>query len=373
MKKQEKFFVLSPCGTSLLTNHAKNMDERKLIGKHANTKEFDQMPQADGKVLMNIVRRAKEGLDQANIDNVVLLSAELNGIVNLYNGQMGKPSDYHLLLCTDTWLGKNTASLISEWLKNQGLIAVIESQTDLQTKDIISFQFALSEIVRWCEERIPVFREDHYHIVFNLTGGFKSVQGFLQTLAMFYADESIYIFETSKELLRIPRLPVQMAYEGIINDNLTAFRRLAMNLPVSDITAIPETLLLELDQTVAFSPWGEIVWQQSKPKIYDKKLYASPSEKLSFGQNFERSLAKKKLSPDRLKMVNEKIDQLVCYLETNRQHHLSSLDFKQLKGDPCPPSTHEVDAWADQDAKRIFGHYNDVNIFVLDKLDRALH
>jgi len=64
---------------------------------------------------------------------------------------------------------------------------------------------------------------------------------------------------------------------------------------------------------------------------------------------------------------------LACYLETNRQQHLSSLDFKQLKGDPCPPSTHEIDSWADQNAKRMFGHYNDFNVFVLDKLDRALH
>lgn len=36
------------------------------------------------------------------------------------------------------------------------------------------------------------------------------------------------------------------------------------------------------------------------------------------------------------------------------------------------PSTHEMDAWADLDAKRIFGHFEG-GIFVLDKLEKGLH
>jgi putative CRISPR-associated protein (TIGR02619 family) len=369
---QKKLFVLSPCGTSLLTNRAENVGERKLIGKHANTKGFKEISQTDGQVLKAIVARARECLLQADISSVVKASAELNGIVNLYNGQIGDARDYHLLLCTDTWLGEQTAGLISEWLRNKGITVEVKRQTDLQTKDITSFQLALSEIVSWCDETISGYRNNNYHIVFNLTGGFKSVQGFLQTLAMFYADESVYIFETSKELLRIPRLPVKMAEEGLIRENLTVFRRLAMNLPVSETTGIPETMLLSLDETITFSPWGEIVWQQTKHQIYAQEIYPSPSEKLDFGQNFEKSIAKKNLSTDRLVLINERIDQLARYLESNGQYNPPSLDFKALKGDPCPPSTHEIDAWADQDAKRMFGHYNDP-VFVLDKLDRALH
>ena len=38
------------------------------------------------------------------------------------------------------------------------------------------------------------------------------------------------------------------------------------------------------------------------------------------------------------------------------------------------PSTHELDAWADQDTRRLFGHFEeDGKVFVLDKLDKALH
>jgi hypothetical protein len=35
-------------------------------------------------------------------------------------------------------------------------------------------------------------------------------------------------------------------------------------------------------------------------------------------------------------------------------------------------STHEIDAWHDGGAKRIFGHYEG-GVFVLDRLDEALH
>lgn len=52
--------------------------------------------------------------------------------------------------------------------------------------------------------------------------------------------------------------------------------------------------------------------------------------------------------------------------------NLSSLNFKELKGNPKPPSTHECDAWADQDAKRLFGHF-EKDSFVLDQLAKALH
>lgn len=317
-------------------------------------------------------KRARECIETADNDLAIKISAELNGIIHLYKGQIIKNADYHLLLCTDTWLGEQTAGLIAQWLSKQGIQPEIKRMPDLQTRDITSFQLALSEIVRWCDETITGYRHNNYHVVFNLTGGFKSVQGFLQTLSMFYADESIYIFETSSELLRIPRLPIEMNEENTIISNLSIFRRLSMHLPVSQISNIPETLLLKLDNIIALSPWGEILWKQTKRKIYARQLYESPSEKLKFGPKFERSITKKKLPSDRLIMINEKIDQLTEYLETNKQNNLASLDFKQLQADPCPPSTHEIDAWADQDAKRIYGHY-DNQVFVLDRLDQALH
>jgi len=369
----ERLFVLSPTGTSLLTNQA-IADDRKLVGKYANTKTLEQITEAnaqEAQQLQALVERARERLMQADLTLAARMSAELNGIIKLYQGKLQGPQDYHALLCTDTWLGHTTAQLVETWLRAQGLIVEVKRQTNLQTEDIHTFQVALSDLVIWCDEIVVSYRQQGYRAVFNLTGGFKSVQGFLQTLATFYADETIYIFETAKDLLRIPRLPVEMVAEETVRRHLDAFRRLALDLPVADLSDIPETLLMTDGSQTTFSPWGELVWKQSRSKIYRGQVYSPPSERSRLGEEFAKSV--QRLAPDLVERVNKKIDDLVKYLELgDEKYNLPSLDFKELRGNPCPPSTHEVDAWADLDAKRLFGHYEG-DVFVLDKLDRALH
>jgi putative CRISPR-associated protein (TIGR02619 family) len=366
---QNPLFVLSPCGTSLLTNQANN-SERKLVSHYANTQQLDRIPLADRTILQSLAARIPDNLESAELDLAAKMSAELNGIIKLYRGQLDRSHDYHLLLCTDTWLGETTATFVAQWLKQKGFCVEVKRQPDLQTKDITSFQLALSDLVSWCEETIPGYRHSGYRIVFNLTGGFKSVQGFLQTLATFYADETIYIFETAQDLLRIPRLPVEMAAEGTVRQNLELFRRLSMDLPVAATSNIPETLLMTVDGKIALSPWGDLVWEQTKKTLYREQLFPSPSQKLHFASTFSRSL--QGLSAHRLELVNERIDQLARCIETNGQYNPPSLDFKSLKGNPHPPSTHEIDAWHDGDAQRLFGHHDNRG-FVLDALDRPLH
>jgi putative CRISPR-associated protein (TIGR02619 family) len=365
----QPLFVLSPCGTSLLTNQVSDI-ERKLVSKYANTNQKNEIPAEDVQQLEDLIIRVTEKVKTADLQLATRMSAELNTIIKLYNGQIVKNSDYHLLICTDTWLGETTANFVASWLRDRGLITEVKRQVDLQTKDINTFQFALSEIVQLCEETIPGYKQSGYRIIFNLTGGFKSVQGFLQTLATFYADETVYVFETSTDLLRIPRLPVEMNAENTVRQHLEVFRRLAMGLSVDNIDGVPETLILKIYDTISFSPWGGLIWGKTKDKIYQDLLYPSPSARIKFGANFERSV--KEILPDRLVLVNNRIDQLAKFLETNGQNNPSSLDFKPLVHNPRPPSTHELDAWSDRDAKRIFGHYED-NIFVLDVLDSGVH
>lgn len=259
---------------------------------------------------------------------------------------------------------------------DKGLTVDLRRQKDLRTVDLVSFQSALSDLVQWCEGEIGEYRKSH-RVVFNLTGGFKSIQGFLQTLAQFYADETIYIFETGKELLRLPRLPLKMAAGEIVGEHLEVFRLLALGLalPMGKWEGVPETLRMEIDGQACLSPWGDLVWAQTKKMIYADKVYPPPLECLKFGQDFEKSVAG--LEGHRNIMVNERIDDLVRYLEEKRAgkakpYNPRSLDFKKLEGNPCPPSTHECDAWHDQDAKRLFGHFED-DCFVLNWLAKALH
>ncbi len=365
-------FILSTCGTSLLTN-GRDQEERSLVNRHTNVKYRDDIDKDIANRLSTIIEQVHTQLKSASIQDVAKMSAELNALIKFYEGKAPSVRDHHILLCTDTWLGEESAKLAEMWLnEEQGCKNVqIKRQGDLQTASLHEFQLALSDLIKWSgdENGILSYQQGGYRIVFNLTGGFKSVQGFLQTLAMFYADEVVYIFESGEELLRIPRMPIVMDAVPIVEKHLTTFRRLGLNLQNDDVNDIPETMLMTIDQTITLSPWGQLIWEQSKKTIYAERVYPSPSDKLRYSRGFEQDV--QQLPQQRHVIVNERIDDLVRYLETDN-YNLRSLDFKQLKGDPRPPSTHECDAWHDQDARRMFGHFDDA-VFVLDSLGEALH
>lgn len=367
------YFILSPCGTSLLTNQAR-LEEKQIIFKNANAKSYEEIPEEDRPIIDGVVDRVREAVNKADIIQAAQLSAELNGIIHFYDGQLPNRNDYHFLLSTDTYLGSMTANLVKQWLeaKNRKFVVEVFRQTDLRTVDIMSFQLALSDLVKHLSYVVPEFSQKGYKVIFNLTGGFKSIQGFLQSIANFYAHESVYIFETSSDLLRIPKLPMRLDALQVIRENLRTFRRLSLGLPVKDkeVQNIPETLLLKIDGEITFSPWGALIWEDAKKELYRDAVYASPDEsKLVFGKEFEKSA--QALPPERKVIVNERIDQLILHLYDNN-YNPPSLDFKELKGKPFKDSTHELDAWGDLDAKRIFGHFEGGK-FVLDRLDKGLH
>jgi len=361
---QKPWFVLSPCGTSLLTNAANDI-ERKLVSKYANHKSGSDIPAEETNRLSALIERVRGQMAGADHSHAAKASAELNAIIKLYQGEGSNPQHFHQLLCTDTWLGETTATLVAEWLRGKGFTANVKRQTDLQTADLQAFQLALSDLVQWCHETLPAYQQNRYRIIFNLTGGFKSVQGFLQTLAMFYANEAVYIFETGRELLRIPRLPITMNAEGVVRDHLQTFRRLALGLEDTLITGIPETLLLQIADEITLSAWGSLVWEQAKRQLYAEGLHPSPSAKLRFGKQFEKDVVA--LAKERCVIVNERIDQLVRCLEKNGKYNPPSLNFKAIEGGDYKGSTHECDAWADRDAKRIFGHFEG-GVLVVDRI-----
>ncbi len=360
-----KKFILSPCGTSLLTNGADD-EMRSRITTYANTTSKEEIPEVDRIVLEERLGDVKTRLMSAKNEEVQKISAELNCILLLKTS----PADHHLLLATDTWLGEQTAGLIKAWLdeKQKGLSTSVWRQKDLQTKDIQAFQIALAEIVKRLGEEIPSWKEKKYQVIFNLTGGFKAVQGFLQSIAHFYADETVYIFERSSELLRIPKLPVAMNIESTVEDHFDSLRKLSLEIPMKDSGAIPKIWLLEVGSEIILNAWGELVWEQHKKTLYGKKLWDSPTDNIVFSPAFRKTI--KSLEEDRKRLVNERIDQLTNYLRT--KDNPKTLDFKPLKGKPKENSTHELDAWSDKDAKRMFLHKEGQN-WVIDELGKGLH
>lgn len=368
--KQMKF-VLSPVGTSLLTNNS-SREERELLNKNSNVKNEAGILPEEAEILRERINSVKNELATADLEKASRMSAEINGIVKIYNGRLDVKGDHHCLLCTDTWLGESTAGVVKDFLESRGLTVELKREGELQTGEFDSFQTALSNLAAWCAETVRGYQEANYHVIFNLTGGFKSVQGFLQTLALFYADEAVYVFEQSDNLLRIPRLPIKIDAEEFVKNNLKTIRRLSLDLEVElqELENLPETFVLRVGDMFSLSGYGEIIWKETRGEIYREQIFQPPGEKLKFGGVFSESIEKMSLSPNRFVEINRKIDDLARELETGQK--LSSLDFKELRGNPSPPSTHEADAWHDQDAKRFFGHFEN-GFFILDRLDKALH
>lgn len=370
------FTIVSTCGTSLLTNLARGQKDLSTIVVHnANIKNPQNIPEADRAALETLLQQVRDTLENCNEIKILRnLAAEINGISHLFGTGWPTGQNLHFLISTDTWLGQQTARCVQEWLQRQGEIAEVVTIPDLNTKDILSFQSGLAELLRWCAENLSQFRQKGLKVIFQLSGGFKSVQGFMQTLAHFYADETVYIFEGGDDVLRIPRLPLRMDLQELVAAHFELFSRLAANAPVaaSEIPpTLPETLVQIIDDQATLTVWGDLVWDQNGKTLLGQRLRPPPCVKLRYGDHFAQSLGG--LSAERIRQINTRVQDLGAYLDSNGTVNPRRLDFKVLRNDSVrPPSTHECDAWADGGARRLFGHYEG-GIFVLDSLDDGLH
>jgi putative CRISPR-associated protein (TIGR02619 family) len=379
-EKMAKVFI-SPCGTSLLTNQT-DSNLRQLLMKTANYQENDFNAQEKEQIVQHITQRKKQILTESDLTKAKQLSAELNGILTYYQDKIpaskGTP-DCHFLLVSDTYQGKQVGEIIAAWLKQQKLLGEVIKISDLNTNNRDNFRLAMSDLIKWCDHTLTSYRQSGYQVIFNLTGGFKSVQGFLQTVGMFYADECVYIFQFSSQLLQIPRLPISLNTEGIVGKNLTVFRKLGLDFSVdkSECQNIPETLLffLENENKVSLSEWGNLIWLTAKSHYYREKLLPPLSDKLVYSDEFKRNVSDLQNRPERIELVNIQCDKLSRYLDSERKENLNlrSLDFKPIHSSPFKDSTHECDAWSDQDAQRLYGHNLNQGMYIIDRLAKALH
>lgn len=360
--------IVTTCGISLITNDAPEA-LRKMLSATANKTEEELDREDKQQADTRIAARATE-LEAADLARAARICAELNGIIALYQGDVlprdGQP-DMHFLICTDTYYGFRVAEILKTWLEGHAQLATIYKVSGLSTASLGSFRLAMSDLVKWCDETLPAFEKGGWRIVFNLTGGFKSVQGYMQTLGMFYAHESVYLFETSTELLRIPRLPIRMSAEDTFSQHLHLVRRMHEGYVVSprELGDLPESLYMIIDDSSAvLSDFGRLQWLQSRPHFYGRELLAPLSSKLEYAPSFLRDVEGLR-DNSRIYALNCRMDQLSRYLDLPQHPNPDSLGFKMLKAPPVPDATHECYAWSDRDAKRIFGHFEGERFVIL--------
>ncbi len=361
--------LVTICGISLLQNAIPPGKRCKLYAL-ANSRT-DTLSSQEDQLFQEWQRAAEQRLNACDYLEARKLSAELNGLLSWLDENDVKVH-HHLLLVTDTHAGAIVGELLRQWMTSQGMQVQVRPIRDLATRNLEEFQLALSDLAKMLMEELLGWRHSGYRIVFNLTAGFKSINGFLQTLGIALADECFYIFETGEELLRIPRLPVSFVPEKSIFDHLDTIRRLAHGYPVSREASnrVPDTLLFRSGNEVTLSPWGEALWAQLQSEIYKSELHPPLSRRIRYSHSFERDAAE--LQPLLRAQLNRRIDQLSRYMDGHSDGaNLAGLNFHRLNGDPKPPSTHEFYVTSGGGAQRAFGHFEG-KTFVLDSVSGHL-
>ena len=336
-------FVLSTIGTSSLTNQINNDDPsewRRLLRDSANRKtaELDSETKT---VIDTLADRAFEQLLEDDVQINRRISAELNGIYGIYNGRLPQNSpDQHYLICTDTAQGQKAGGLIRDFLADQGFNVSVYTPERLSTKDTAAFTTGIKELIRWLEENVPWRRESAYRVIFNLVGGFKSLQGYMNTFGAFYADEVIYIFEAeTADLITIPRLPIQID-TTVIQEHLTEFALMAAGklYPRRELNDIPETLLEFLEEDddetdTGLSAWGTLIWNRAKVDLLAKELLPFP--RLRYARTFHDDFNRENDPKARLKL-QETLAMVAYTLEKDGGHTSGliggSLNYEKLRG-----------------------------------------
>ena len=301
------------------------------------------------------------------------LSAELNGFIAFYdNGaKLDEARDnVHYLIHTDTYQGVKAAELIREWGEHHKINMQAVLIDDLNTGNIEEFRLGVNNLVEWCAWTLPGYRSQGYEVIFNLVGGFKSLQGYMQTLGMFYADETIYIFESGGELLRIPKMPVDFSNNAktAVLENFKAFRKMQReSISRSECPNIPETLLDIIDGKCTISAWGKIIWEEVQRTAYSEEILPPLSEYIIISNKVRKTA--QNLPSDRIVRFNQAIDKLSRYIETKER--LQSCNLRALVDNPVPPSTHEFNLWSDMGGWRGFCHFEGDNL-IIDDIDMGI-
>jgi len=308
-------------------------------------------------------------------------SAELKAYLLYRRNNSLSKSVNHILITTDTFYGSNgskVADLLKFVLENRFEDTVIyyEPIKDLRTSSLEEFHWALKELVAKLlkDLRIENYKEIGYRVVFNLTGGFKSVNSFLQTVASLYADESIYVFEKSEELLTIPKLPIRIDLDAF-RKHLNFFRLLELtekgNLNKEKFIKsipedVPDSLLLKVNGEVSLSPYGELLWQKAKEEMYKEVLVPPLTDRLEYSEEFKKQF--NDLSPREKRALNLSLDDLNLYLLTGGQFNPSSLRVHSVRNSQYDAEFYPFEG---NDSRRAYVK-KDTGKFVVLKIDDHL-
>jgi putative CRISPR-associated protein (TIGR02619 family) len=317
--------ILSTVGTSLLTNQIDRQNEGSWFKQLSDSSNLspNNIPAEVAEIIEKLKDRATRKLKQGNVATIRRASAELNGIYGIYHNDLslGK-RDMHYLIATDTAQGRATGEIIKSFLLDRGLSADLYIPSGLSTASTASFSEGIDDLLAWLRENIYHGYKNTHKIYFNLVGGFKSMQGYMNTLGMFYADAIVYIFEgQNSELITIPRLPLSIKVDRATIEPYKlqlALMNVGADLKISEAEGIPEALVYALDDEMTLSTWGKLVWGECKDEILAQELLSF--RYLTYEPSFIEDYNKTKDDSKRVKLQETlaKVSQLLITHQGDR-------------------------------------------------------
>lgn len=290
--------IISTVGTSLLTNQINHKTESSWFKKLSNCSNLscEDTPKEVVEIIKQLKQRAIAKLKGDNPTEIRRASAELNGIYGIYSNDLRLcKRDLHYLIATDTAQGRATGEIIQTFLLANGVSVNIYVPPGFSTATTANFSEGIDHLLIWLREDIYQSYRHSHKIYFNLVGGFKSLQGYMNTLGMFYADAIIYIFESeNSELITIPRLPISIQVDRATIEPYKlqlALMNAGADLKVSAAVGIPESLVYIVDDEMTLSTWGKLVWGECKQEIFDEELLLFPGihYQSSFIEDFNKT------------------------------------------------------------------------------------
>ncbi|MDF5733245.1 MAG: CRISPR-associated protein, partial [Rhizonema sp. PD38] len=152
-----------------------------------------------------------------------------------------------------------------------------------------------------------------YDIIFNLVGGFKALQGYFNTIGMFYADEIIYVFEGSNGVVKIPRLPINVDIDRVAPYKVQLAMMEVGAIPTfwEKAKEVPIEWVLSLNKEMTLSTWGQLVWSHCKKNLLSQdKPIKFP--KIEYIQTFIDDYKSK--SADEKIILQENLARAACLL-----------------------------------------------------------
>ena len=166
--------------------------------------------------LTYLPQELNEKINKCNLSDskqIQQLSAELNTL----NRMNVKKVDIVVLLSTDSALGKICTEKLKETIEKLYFCKVfIERVENLQVYDSAKLkESGLKNLVKilWDKYLNNNEYKYSYDIILNPIGGYKGIIPFVSILGMLKGRYSVYLFEFSEELIKLPPLPLSIDFD----------------------------------------------------------------------------------------------------------------------------------------------------------------